>query len=104
MATQPAAGAAELAARPATTRRPAAGSAAIGAAIGRELRFEELPPEAFRRAAVAYLPAGAVDDLLRYLAGYAGRTAEMSADLEKITGLPGMTFAAWAADRADSFR
>jgi uncharacterized protein YbjT (DUF2867 family) len=77
---------------------------AIGAAIGRELRFEELPPEAFRQAAVAYMPAGAVDDLLRYLAEYVGRTAEMSDDLVKITGLPGMTLAAWAADRADSFR
>ena len=77
---------------------------AIGAAIGRPLRVEELPPAAFRQAAAAHLPAAAVDDLLRYLAEYVGRTAEMSADLEKLIGRPPVTFAAWAAGRAASFR
>ena len=51
---------------------------AIGAAIGRTLRIEELPAEVFRQAATAYMPAAAVDDLLRYFAEYVGRTAEMS--------------------------
>jgi hypothetical protein len=50
------------------------------------------------------MPASAVDDLLRYLAEYVGKTAEMSGDLEKITGRPGTTFAAWAAGQADRFR
>jgi hypothetical protein len=50
------------------------------------------------------LPAGAVDDLLRYLAQYAGRTAEMSPDFEKVTGRRAMTFGEWARDHADSFR
>lgn len=79
-------------------------AAAIGAAIGRRLRFEELPPEVFRQAATAQLPAAAVDDLLRYLAEYAGETAEMYDDLEKITGEPGTAFAAWAEGHAASFR
>jgi uncharacterized protein YbjT (DUF2867 family) len=77
---------------------------AIGAAIGRALRFEELTPEQFRGAAAAYLPPAAADDMLRYLAGYVGRTAQMSPDLEKITGQPATTFADWAADHAASFR
>ena len=77
---------------------------AIGVAIGRALRFEELTPEQFRGAAAAYLPPAAADDMLRYLAGYVGRTAQMSPDLEKITGQPATTFADWAADHAASFR
>lgn len=78
--------------------------AAIGAAIGRDLRAEELPPEAFRQAATAHLPAAAVDDMLRYYAEYVGRVAEMSPDLEKITGRPGTTFGDWAKEHADRFR
>jgi uncharacterized protein YbjT (DUF2867 family) len=77
---------------------------AIGAAIGRRLRVEELPAEVFRRAATAYLPAAAVDDMLRYFAEYEGRTAQMSPDLEVVAGRPAMTFAEWAAGHAASFR
>jgi uncharacterized protein YbjT (DUF2867 family) len=77
---------------------------AIGAAIGRDLRAVELPPDAFRQAAGGHLPAAAVDDLLRYFAEYAGRPAQMSQDLEKLTERPGMTFAEWAREHADDFR
>jgi uncharacterized protein YbjT (DUF2867 family) len=77
---------------------------AIGAAIGRQLRVTELPPEVFRTAATAYMPAAAVDDLLRYLAEYVGRTAEMSADLPALTGRPATTFADWAPGHRASFR
>jgi uncharacterized protein YbjT (DUF2867 family) len=77
---------------------------AIGAAIGRTLRIEELPAEAFRQAAAAYMSPGAVDDMLRYLAEYVGRTAEMSADLEAVAGRPAMTFAEWATAHAARFR
>ena len=77
---------------------------AIGAAIGRTLRVEELPPAVFRQAATAFMPAAAADDLLRYLAGYVGRTAEMSPDFAAVTGRPAMRFAQWAAGRAAAFR
>jgi uncharacterized protein YbjT (DUF2867 family) len=77
---------------------------AIGAAIGRELRITELPPEVFRAAATARMPAAAVDDLLRYLAEYVGRTAEMSPDLPALIGRPATTFADWAAGHAATFR
>lgn len=76
----------------------------IGGAAGRQVRFEELSAEAFRAAATAHMPAAAVDDMLRYFAAYAGRTAEMSADLEAVIGRPGTTFTAWAAEHAASFR
>jgi len=77
---------------------------AIGAAIGRNLRTEELPPEVFRRAASAHMAPAAVDDRLRYLASCVGRTAEMSPDLEKLMGRAGTTFAEWAHENASSFR
>jgi uncharacterized protein YbjT (DUF2867 family) len=77
---------------------------AIGTAIGRQLRLEELPAEVFRQVATAYMPAPAVDDLLRYLAYYVGRTAEMAPDLSALTGRPATTFADWAAGHRASFR
>jgi uncharacterized protein YbjT (DUF2867 family) len=77
---------------------------AIGAAIGRKLRVTELSPEVFRTAATAHMPAAAVDDLLRYLAEYVGRTAEMCSDLPALTGRPATTLADWAAGHASGFR
>ena len=77
---------------------------AIGAAIGRLVRFEELSAEAFRQATAGYLPAAAADDMLRYLAAYSGRTAQMSPDLEVITRRPATTFSDWAVEHAASFR
>jgi uncharacterized protein YbjT (DUF2867 family) len=77
---------------------------AIGTAIGRSVRFEELPADVFRAAAAPHMPAAVVDDLLRYLAGYVGRTAEIAPDLEAITGQPATTFADWAAENAASFQ
>jgi uncharacterized protein YbjT (DUF2867 family) len=77
---------------------------AIGAAIGRELRFEELSADEFRQATAAYLPAAAVEDMLRYLAGYVGRTAQLSPDLEVITRRPATAVTDWAVEHAASFR
>ena len=77
---------------------------AIGAAIGRPVRFEELSAEAFRQATAGYLPAAAADDMLRYLAAYSGRTAQMSPDLEVITRRPATTFSDWVVEHAASFR
>jgi uncharacterized protein YbjT (DUF2867 family) len=76
--------------------------------VGRHLVADLLAAGAEVRAltrdpAAADLPAGA-DDMLRYLAGYVGRTAEMSPDFTAVTRLPGTTFAEWAAGRADAFR
>jgi uncharacterized protein YbjT (DUF2867 family) len=77
---------------------------AIGAAIGRPVRFEELSPEAFRQFAAQRFPAPVVDDLLRYWARSVGRAAEMAPDLEKIIGRTATTFAQWAARHADAYR
>jgi uncharacterized protein YbjT (DUF2867 family) len=77
---------------------------AIGKAIGRPVRFEELSPGQFRQFATEHFPAPVVEDLLTSLASYVGRTAYMTADLEKITGRPATSYAHWAAQHADAYR
>lgn len=79
-------------------------AAAIAAAIGRPVRFEELSPETFRQFATARFPAPVVEDLLRNWALSVGRTAYIAPDLEKIIGRPVTTYAQWAAQHADAYR
>jgi uncharacterized protein YbjT (DUF2867 family) len=76
---------------------------AIGAAIGRDLRTEELPLDVFRQAATAHMPAAVVEDLLHYYARYNGRLAQMSPDLDKLLDRPATTFADWATEHAARF-
>ena len=77
---------------------------AIGKAIGRPVRFEELSPEQFRQFADEHFPAPVVEDLLTALASYVGQTAYMTADLEKIIGRPATSYAQWAVQHADAYR
>jgi uncharacterized protein YbjT (DUF2867 family) len=78
---------------------------AIGKAIGRPVRFEQLSPEQFRQLATTQLfPAPVVEDLLKALASYVGQTAYITADLEKITGRPATSYAQWAVQHADAYR
>jgi nucleoside-diphosphate-sugar epimerase len=58
-----------------------------------------------RHLVTGLLAEGApVRALLRYLAEYAGRPAEMSPDLPTLTGRPATTFADWAIEHAARFR
>ena len=77
---------------------------AIGKAIGRPVRFEELSPGQFRQFATQHFPAPVVEDLLTALASYVGQTAYITADLEKIIGRPATSYAQWAVQHADAFR
>ena len=77
---------------------------AIGKAIGRPVRFEELSAEQFRHFATQHFPAPVVEDLLKSLARYVGQTAYMTADLEKIIGRPATSYAQWAVQHADAYR
>jgi len=75
---------------------------AIGKAIGRPVRFEELSPGQFRQFATRHFPAPVVEDLLQALASYVGQTAYMTADLEKIIGRPATSYTQWAVQHADA--
>jgi uncharacterized protein YbjT (DUF2867 family) len=79
-------------------------AAAIATAIGRPVRFEELPPETFRQSATQRFPAPVVDDLLRTWATSVGQTADIAPDLEKILGRLATSYAQWAAQHADAYR
>jgi uncharacterized protein YbjT (DUF2867 family) len=78
---------------------------AIGAAIGRDVVFEELSPdqarEHWRRMGV---PAQVVNALLGFLPAAVGRPARVLPTVEQVTGRPARTFAQWAAEHASDFR
>jgi uncharacterized protein YbjT (DUF2867 family) len=77
----------------------------IGEAIGKELSFEELPPEQLRQAMLAQsLPEDVPDRLLGSLADYAKQPGPSSDTVEQVLGRPALTFAEWAAEHAAAFR
>jgi uncharacterized protein YbjT (DUF2867 family) len=77
----------------------------IGEAIGKELSFEEPPPEQLRQAILAQgLPEDVPDRLLGSLADYAKQPGPSSGTVEQVLGRPALTFAEWAAEHAAAFR
>jgi uncharacterized protein YbjT (DUF2867 family) len=79
--------------------------AIIGEAIGRPLRFQESPPEAARQGMIAQgIPRPLVEALMARYARDVGKTAPITAEVEKILGRPARTFAQWTSDHADAFR
>jgi uncharacterized protein YbjT (DUF2867 family) len=76
---------------------------AIGDAIGRPLRFDELAPDEFRREAAGTWPDGVADMLLAAWQAALGRPAFVTSAVQDIVGSPPRTFAQWAADNAAAF-
>jgi uncharacterized protein YbjT (DUF2867 family) len=76
---------------------------AIGDAIGRPLRFEELSPDEFRREAAGTWPAGVADMLLAAWRATLGHPAFVTPAVQEILGSPPRTFYQWAADNAAGF-
>jgi uncharacterized protein YbjT (DUF2867 family) len=77
----------------------------IGAALGRSLSFEELPPEQVRRGMLAQgLPEEVPDRLLGSLADYAVRPGPTTGTVGELLGRPALTFGDWARDNAPAFR
>jgi uncharacterized protein YbjT (DUF2867 family) len=77
---------------------------AIGAAIGRRIRFDELSPEEFRQETAGRWPGPVVDMLLNAWRATLGRPAFVTSKVMDIVGSPARTFRQWAADHADAFR
>jgi uncharacterized protein YbjT (DUF2867 family) len=77
---------------------------AIGAAIGRPLRFHDLSPEEFRQDTAGRWPGPIVDMLLSAWRATLGRPAFVTSTVMDILGSPARTFRQWAADHADAFR
>ncbi|HEX3781672.1 MAG TPA: NAD(P)H-binding protein [Pseudonocardiaceae bacterium] len=78
--------------------------AAIGAAIGRDLRFLEVTPEAARAQLFPGWPAAALDGALSYWAGLVEEPEPVTDTVAELTGRPARTFQRWAREHADDFR
>ncbi|WP_086841672.1 NAD(P)H-binding protein [Amycolatopsis kentuckyensis] len=76
----------------------------IGAATGRALSFQELPPEQVRQGLLAQgLPEEVPARLLGSLADYSERPGPTTGTVEALLGRPALTFADWARDNAAAF-
>ncbi len=77
----------------------------IGEAIGRPVRWEEVPPEAVRDGlAAAFGDASFADHALETWARFVQEPELVTSTVERITGTPARTFREWASDHADDFR
>lgn len=75
----------------------------IGAAIGRRLRHQEVPPEAFAQELSRYMPPLIVNMLLRYWSDTVKEPDVVFPTVEQVTGRPARTLAEWAKDHAADF-
>ncbi|WKN14261.1 NAD(P)H-binding protein [Streptomyces sp. JUS-F4] len=77
----------------------------IGEAIGREVRWEELPVETARRQLTeAWGDSGFVDARLKAWAGFVDVPERVTDTVPRLLGRPARTFRSWARDHADDFR
>jgi uncharacterized protein YbjT (DUF2867 family) len=76
----------------------------LGAAIGRSLSFQEIPPEQVRQGMLAQgLPDEIPARLLGSLADYAANPGPVTRTVDALLGRPALTFADWARDNAGAF-
>jgi uncharacterized protein YbjT (DUF2867 family) len=78
--------------------------AAIGAALGRPLRFEALSPAAAVRELSREFPPGLAEMIVAGQGAFVATPEAMSHEVEALTGRPARTFAQWARDHAADFR
>jgi uncharacterized protein YbjT (DUF2867 family) len=78
---------------------------AIGAAIGRPLRFEEVSPDTVRQLMIAQgMPASLVEAIISGHAAMVSNPEPVTRTVEELTGTPARTYQEWATDHADDFR
>jgi uncharacterized protein YbjT (DUF2867 family) len=77
---------------------------AIGAAIGREIRFEELTPEQTRKLWSQFMPEAEIDTELMILSESVDKPKKAWKTFEQVIGRPGRNYAQWAAEHANDFR
>ncbi|NJC72569.1 NAD(P)H-binding protein [Planosporangium thailandense] len=76
----------------------------IGASIGRDLRYEEQPPDEARRQMATHTPPAIVDAVLSILASAVGAGAPVLPTVEEVTGRPAASYTRWVGDHAADFR
>ena len=76
----------------------------LGAALGRELRFEQQSHADFKAWVSRHYPPEYADAMIDFGAYFDGRPGPVYPTVEQITGRPAHTYAEWAALHASSFR
>ena len=76
----------------------------IGGVLGRQIRFEELSAEQFRRETAGTWPGPVVEMLLDAWGATIGRPALVTSTVADVAGAPARTFRQWVSDHADAFR
>lgn len=78
--------------------------AAVGATLGREVSWEEVPPDQVREAMLAQgVEENVPDRMLGYLAACLHEPGPATDTVERLLGRPARTFADWVADHAGAF-
>jgi uncharacterized protein YbjT (DUF2867 family) len=77
--------------------------AAIGAALDRDLRVEEQPPDEARAELAAKMGAEFADRALAHWADLVDDPEEVREGIEQLLGRPPRPFSEWARDHADDF-
>jgi hypothetical protein len=77
---------------------------AISAAIGREVRFEELTPEQARQLWGGFMSEADIEVELLVLGESVNKPTRVRPTVEQLTGRPGRTYAQWAIEHAQDFR
>ncbi|MFF1345503.1 NAD(P)H-binding protein [Streptomyces sp. NPDC058322] len=76
----------------------------LAAASGRPVAVNTVTGAAWKESVSAFVPGPVADGLLAYMAALDGVPDEVTGDIEKLTGHPARTFAAWAEENAAAFR
>jgi uncharacterized protein YbjT (DUF2867 family) len=77
--------------------------AAIGDAVGRPVRFDEMSPEAARAEFFTGMPTSIVDSIMTGQATFVHRPEAVTSTVEQVTGTPARPFRQWAVDHAADF-
>jgi uncharacterized protein YbjT (DUF2867 family) len=75
----------------------------IGDVLGRQIRFEELSPDEFRRETAGVWPGSVVDMLLAAWGATIGHPAFVTSTVADVLGHPPRSFRQWVSDHTDAF-
>ncbi|THA70778.1 NAD-dependent epimerase/dehydratase family protein [Streptomyces sp. A0958] len=78
--------------------------AVLASASGSPVTVNAVSPAAWKEAMAPFMPEAIADGLLAYWVLTDGAPAEVTGDVEKLTGRPARTFDSWAAEHAAAFR
>ncbi|WP_069886727.1 NmrA family NAD(P)-binding protein [Streptomyces luteocolor] len=77
---------------------------AIGAALGRPLRYVDIPPQEVGPELFPHVPPQMLPAILDSFAAAVGAEPEITTTVETVTGRPARTFQEWAHDHKDDFQ